>query len=88
VARVLQSPAIMIMVEPAEHEILGRIAYVDPSRQWGYLHGPYGERVYFHAADVMHAITDLAPGAQVCYRTIDRDRQPSAVQIVRCERRP
>jgi len=77
----------MIMFEPAEHEVLGRIAYIDPSRQWGYLHGPRGERVYFHATDVIRSITELAPGAQVCYRTVDSDRQPRAVQIVRCEGR-
>jgi cold shock CspA family protein len=40
--------------------------------------------VYFHASDVMQPIAELAPGAQVCYRTVDSDRQPCAVQIVRC----
>jgi len=85
VARVLQSLHIMIMLAPDDNEICGHIAYVDPSRQWGYLHGPHGERVYFHASDAMYEITDLAPGAQVYYRTVDRDHQPCPVQIVRSE---
>jgi cold shock CspA family protein len=72
----------MISVDHLATEIVGRIAYVDPSNQWGYLHGPAGERVYFHATNVLHGIAQLQLGAEVCYRVAASGDQLCAVQVV------
>lgn len=77
----------MVTRERTDSEILGRIAYIDPSKQWGYLHGPRGERVYFHATAVPDGIADLALAADVHYRIADGGDQLCATHVVRRERR-
>jgi len=67
-------------------ETAGRVAYMDPSKQWGYLHGPGGERVYFHATTVAGEVAHLEPGAEVCYRVADGGDQLCAAQVTRCAR--
>lgn len=74
----------MTMLARVEPEIVGRIAYVDPSKQWGYLHGPLGERVYFHSTGVFGEVAALRLGSEVCYRLADGGDQLCAVQVVRC----
>ena len=59
----------------------GRIAYIDPSNQWGYLYGPVGERVYFHATVVLGEISQLELGALVCYRVADGGDQLCASRV-------
>lgn len=62
-------------------ESAGRIAYMDPSKQWGYLYGPTGERVYFHATTVLGGISRLEPGTAVSYRLADGGDQLCAAQV-------
>jgi cold shock CspA family protein len=78
----------MVALEtPPESLIVGRIAYVDPSKQWGYLHGPQGERVYFHATGVADGVAGLARGGEVRYRIAAGGDQLCAVEVVRAARR-
>jgi cold shock CspA family protein len=73
----------MVADERASIKIAGRIAYIDPSRQWGYLYGPVGERVYFHATTVLGELSGLELGALVCYRVADGGDQLCAAQVAR-----
>jgi cold shock CspA family protein len=73
----------MVTDEGARIVIAGRIAYVDPSKQGGYLYGPAGERVYFHATAVLGEISQLELGALVCYRVADGGDQLCAAQVAR-----
>lgn len=79
-------PHRLMMLERADNEIVGRIAYVDPSKEWGYLHGPRGQRVYFHAVAVQGAIADLALGAAVHYDLAPGGDPPCAISVVACAR--
>jgi cold shock CspA family protein len=74
----------MVTDERASIQSDGRVAYIDPSKQWGYLYGPAGERVYFHATAVLGEISRLELGAAVCYRVADGGDQLSAAQVARC----
>jgi cold shock CspA family protein len=78
---------LMVTHERASIEIAGRIAYIDPSKQWGYLYGPAGERVYFHATTVVGEISQLELGAVVCYRVADGGDQLCAAQVARSAKR-
>jgi hypothetical protein len=73
----------MVTDERATIEVVGRIAYIDPSRQWGYLYGPAGERVYFHATTVLGELSQLELGAAVCYRLADLGDQLCAAHVSR-----
>jgi len=73
----------MVIDERAGSEIAGRIAYIDPSKQWGYLHGPAGERVYFHATTVLGEISELELGDAVGYRVADGGAQLCAARVAR-----
>jgi cold shock CspA family protein len=84
VARPVQPRSLMVTDERASTEIVGRIAYIDPSKQWGYLYGPVGERVYFHATTVLGEVSRLELGAVVCYRVTDGSYQLCAAQVTRC----
>jgi len=76
-----------MVVEPhAGIEVAGRIAYIDPSKQWGYLYGPGGERVYFHATTVLGEISQLELGTAVGYRVADGGAQLCAAQVTRATR--
>ena len=83
-ARAVQTATGMVMSQSPATEILGRVAYVDPSKQWGYLHGPAGERIYFHASGVRGGIGELELGSEVCFRVADGGDQLCAAQIARC----
>ncbi len=73
----------MVIKKRAETEVAGRVAYVDPSKHWGYLYGPTGERVYFHAANVHGDIARLELGAEVWCRVADPADQLCAAETVR-----
>ncbi len=81
------TPLDMATLELTHPEIAGRIAYIDPSKQWGYLHGPLGERVYFHATGVRDGIATLELGAEVRYHIADGGDQLCAAQVIRSTRR-
>jgi cold shock CspA family protein len=74
----------MLMLERADTEIVGRVAYVDPMKEWGYLHGPHGERVYFHASCMPGGLAGLELGATVCYSLAEGGDQLCATRVVRC----
>ena len=74
---------LMVTDERVSVEIAGRIAYIDPSKQWGYLHGPTGERVYFHATTVLCKVSQLELGAAVSYRLADGGDQLCAAHVAR-----
>jgi cold shock CspA family protein len=74
----------MVMFGHAGTDNRGRVAYVDPTKQWGYLHGARGERVYFHTAGVHGGVGALEVGDEVWYRTTEGIDPLSAVQVVRC----
>jgi cold shock CspA family protein len=83
-ARAMQHPWSMITLEVSEPDIIGRVAYIEPMQQWGYLHGPAGERVYFHASNVFGGIGKLGLGLEVCYRIARGGDQLCAAQVTRC----
>lgn len=57
----------MATLELPEPNLVGRVAYIEPLKQWGYLHGATGERVYFHASTILGGIAELGLGDEVCY---------------------
>ena len=61
---------------------LGRVGFLDPTNRWGYLRGPVGERVYFHASNVSGGSSQLRSGVEVCYSLADGGDQLCA-QVVR-----
>jgi len=71
------------MLASTEGEITGEVVYLDPSQEWGYLNGPLGERVYFHASDVVGVVGELRPGTPVRYRLAVGVDQPCASMVVR-----
>jgi hypothetical protein len=74
----------MQMLASTDGEITGEVVYLDPSQEWGYLHGPLGERVYFHASDVLGSPGELRPGTPVRYIPAIGVDQPCAAMVVRC----
>ena len=77
----------MVMLEPSQPDLVGHVAYIEPLKQWGYLHGPAGERVYFHASGMRDGVLDVELGDEVRYRVAPRGDRTCAVQVLRCARR-
>jgi hypothetical protein len=73
----------MVASKNERNEIVGRVAYIDPSNEWGYLHGPVGERLYF-ATDGQ--LLPLEIGAEVRYRVSGLAAQTRSAQIIQCVR--
>jgi cold shock CspA family protein len=67
--------------------LTGRVAHVEASRAWGYLHGVGGARVYFHASIVDGGMMGLNPGDEVSYTLATGGDQLCAAQVVRPARR-
>jgi len=79
----MQRQVAMMLDLPAT-DVVGHVAHIEPLKQWGYLHGPVGERVYFHSSVVLGGIAELKPGDEVCYHIATGGDQLCATQIVRC----
>jgi cold shock CspA family protein len=77
---------LMVTGQRVSIDMAGRIAYIDPSKHWGYLHGPLGERVYFHATTVLGNVSQLELGDGVSYRLADGGDQLCAAQVARLRR--
>lgn len=65
-----------------DSDLVGRVAHVEPMRQWGYLYGSAGERVYFHAS-VIAGAAELRPGDEVSYALARGSAQLCAARIRR-----
>jgi hypothetical protein len=76
----------MVASKNEPHEIVGRVAYIDPSNEWGYLHGPVGERVYFRTIATDGQQLPLDVGAEVRYRLSGHATRTHSAQIIQCMR--
>jgi len=76
----------MVASENEDNEIVGRVAYIDPANEWGYLHGPVGERLYFRAIATDGQLLPLEIGAKVRYRLSGFAAQTRSAQIIQCVR--
>lgn len=72
----------MATLKSPEPNLVGRVAYIEPLKQWGYLHGPAGERVYFHASGILGGIAELGLGDEVCYGLADGGDQLGSAQVI------
>lgn len=79
----------MITPEPSRPDLVGHVAYIEPLKQWGYLHGPSGERVYFHVSGMLGGFAELELGDEVRYHVAPGGDRTCAVQVLRrprCDR--
>jgi cold shock CspA family protein len=77
----------MITLEPPQPDRVGHVAYIEPLKQWGYLHGPAGERVYFHASGMRDGLSELELGDEVRYRVAPGGDRTCAVHVLQSTRR-
>lgn len=67
---------------------IGRIKFFDPEREFGFISGEDGSRVYLHASLLPADVPNPRPGARVEYGVAEGRRGPQAISVHFLEETP
>lgn len=66
----------------------GRIKFFDPEREFGFISGDDGSRVYLHASLLPASTPNPKPGTRVEFGVADGRRGPQAISLTFLEEQP